>query len=35
LDYSKAPDAKDIGEMTDEQIYKSVVGASIIPWWLQ
>jgi len=33
LDYRHAPDAKDIGEMTDEQIYNCVVNASILPWW--
>lgn len=35
LDYSVAPDAKDIGEMTDQQIYDSVVNSSIMPWWLR
>lgn len=35
LDYSGAPDAKDIGEMTDDQIYNAIINASIIPWWMQ
>jgi hypothetical protein len=26
--------AKDIGEMTDEEIEEAVTGASVIPWWL-
>lgn len=34
IDYRQSPDAKDIGEMTDEQIYESVVNASIMPWWV-
>lgn len=34
LDYSKAGNAKDIGEMSDDQIYDSVVNASVIPWWV-
>jgi len=34
LDYTDAGDAKDIGEMTDEQLYSSVTNASVIPWWI-
>jgi DNA primase len=26
--------AKDIGEMTDNEIEEAVTGASVIPWWL-
>jgi DNA primase len=34
MDYSKARDAKDIGEMSDDQIYDAVTNASVIPWWV-
>lgn len=33
LNYSKTK-AKDIGEMTDEEIQYAVTEASVIPWWL-
>lgn len=33
LKYSHT-DAKDIGEMTDEEIEEAVVGSSVIPWWM-
>lgn len=33
LKYSHT-DAKDIGDMTDDEIWEAVTGASVIPWWL-
>lgn len=33
LKYSHT-NAKDIGEMTDEELEEAVTGASVIPWWL-
>jgi DNA primase len=34
LNYDKT-DAKDIGDMTDEQVNHAVTTASVVPWWLQ
>jgi DNA primase len=33
LDYSKT-DAKDIGDMTDEEVDYAVTNASVLPWWM-
>ena len=33
LDYSKT-DAKDIGDMTDEEVNYAVGNASVLPWWM-
>jgi DNA primase len=34
LNYDKT-DAKDIGDMTDEQVNHAVTTASVVPWWMQ
>ena len=26
--------AKDIGDMTDDEVYEAIMGASVIPWWV-
>ena len=30
----KHTEAKDIGDMTDDEVYEAIMGASVIPWWV-